>query len=210
MEPIRLIIVDDHALFRKGLISLLQSEAGLDVVGEAANGQQGVALAEHEQPDVVLLDLQMPRMSGIEAAQWIRTVAPQAGVLMLTVSEEDEDLLAAIRAGVRGYLLKNADADDLIRAIHRIHQGDSVISPEVTGMLLESVRKSPLPPADAGPLTAREADIYQLLSAGQTNRQIATALMLTENTVKSHVRHVLRKLGVHSRTQLAASRRDAL
>lgn len=209
MEQIRLIIVDDHALFRKGLISLLQNESDLVVVGEASDGLQGSTVAEREQPDVILLDLQMPGMSGIEAAQRIRTVAPKAGVIMLTVSEEDEDLLAAIRSGVRGYLLKNADADDLIRAIHRVYQGDSVISPEVTGMLLDSVRKAPLPPADAGPLTAREADIYQLLSAGQTNRQIATALMLTENTVKSHVRHILRKLGVHSRTQLAASRRDS-
>jgi two-component system, NarL family, nitrate/nitrite response regulator NarL len=208
MPAIRLIIVDDHALFRKGLISLLQSEPDFDVVGEAADGAQGTALAERLQPDVILLDLQMPGMGGIEATLNIKKAAPQAGIIMLTVSEEDEDLLAAVRAGINGYLLKNADADDLISAIHRVHQGGSVISPEVTGMLLESVRKAPLPSTDTGPLTPREADIYQLLTAGQTNRQIASSLQLTENTIKSHVRHILHKLGVQSRSQLTISPRN--
>jgi DNA-binding NarL/FixJ family response regulator len=188
MAPIRLLIVDNHTLFRQGLVSLLQSEPGLQVIGEAAGGEEALKLAQELQPDVVLMDVKMPGMDGVEATRRLLEVMPHTRVLMLTVSEEEENLFAAIQAGARGYILKNADADEVM-----------------TFRLLQALRSGGAPiPSSELPLTSREQDVFQLLVQGASNRQIAESLMITENTVKTHVRNILEKLELHSRTEVAA------
>ncbi len=205
MAPIRLLIVDNHTLFRQGLVSLLQSEPGLQVIGEAAGGEEALKLAQELQPDVVLMDVKMPGMDGVEATRRLLEVMPHARVLMLTVSEEEENLFAAIQAGARGYILKNADADELLQAIERVHAGEAMLSPVMTLRLLQALRSGGAPiPSSELPLTSREQDVFQLLVQGASNRQIAESLMITENTVKTHVRNILEKLELHSRTEVAA------
>jgi DNA-binding NarL/FixJ family response regulator len=205
MAPIRLLIVDNHTLFRQGLVSLLQSEPGLQVIGEAGGGEEALKLAQELQPDVVLMDVKMPGMDGVEATRRLLEVMPHARVLMLTVSEEEENLFAAIQAGARGYILKNADADELLQAIERVHAGEAMLSPVMTFRLLQALRSGGAPiPFSELPLTSREQDVFQLLVQGASNRQIAESLMITENTVKTHVRNILEKLELHSRTEVAA------
>jgi DNA-binding NarL/FixJ family response regulator len=205
MAPIRLLIVDNHTLFRQGLVSLLQSEPGLQVIGEAAGGEEALKLAQELQPDVVLMDVKMPGMDGVEATRRLLEVMPHTRVLMLTVSEEEENLFAAIQAGARGYILKNADADELLQAIERVHAGEAMLSPVMTFRLLQALRSGGAPiPSSELPLTSREQDVFQLLVQGASNRQIAESLMITENTVKTHVRNILEKLELHSRTEVAA------
>jgi two-component system nitrate/nitrite response regulator NarL len=201
--PIRLLIVDDHTMFRQGLVSLLQGEAEFRVVGQAADGEEALRLAGQLQPDVVLMDVMMPGMGGVEATRRLLETTPHARILMLTVSEADEDLLAAIRAGARGYILKNADADELLEAIRRVHAGEAVLSPVVTLRVLRAVRAAPPPPAPAEPLTPREREVSWLVARGASNREIAETLLISENTVKTHVGHILEKLGIHSRRQVA-------
>jgi DNA-binding NarL/FixJ family response regulator len=205
MAPIRLLIVDNHTLFRQGLVSLLQSEPGLQVIGEAGGGEEALKLAQELQPDVVLMDVKMPGMDGVQATRRLLEVMPHARVLMLTVSEEEENLFAAIQAGARGYILKNADADELLQAIERVHAGEAMLSPVMTFRLLQALRSGGAPiPSSELPLTSREQDVFQLLVQGASNRQIAESLMITENTVKTHVRNILEKLELHSRTEVAA------
>ncbi len=207
MTPIRLLIVDNHTLFRQGLISLLQNEHDFHVVGEAASGDAAVQQALALQPDVVLMDVALPGIDGIETACRLLADMPGVRVLMLTVSDRDEHLLAAIHAGARGYLLKSADADELFYAIRHVHAGEGILSPAMTLRLFHLVRASPallpLPAADL-PLTRREQDVLRLLAQGQSNRQIAEALMVSENTVKTHVRHILEKLELESRSEAVA------
>jgi DNA-binding NarL/FixJ family response regulator len=207
MTPIRLLIVDNHTLFRQGLISLLQNEHEFLVVGEAASGDAAVQQALALQPDVVLMDVTLPGVDGIETACRLQEVLPGTRVMMLTVSDGDEHLLAAIHAGARGYLLKNADADELFYAIRHVHAGEAVLSPAMTLRLFHMVRASPamlpLPAVDL-PLTKREQDVLRLLAQGQSNRQIAQVLMVSENTVKTHVRHILEKLELDSRSEAVA------
>ena len=207
MTPIRLLIVDNHTLFRQGLISLLQNEHEFQVVGEAARGDTAVQLALELQPDVALMDVALPGMDGIETACRLLEAAPGVRVLMLTVSDQDEHLLAAIQVGARGYLLKSADADELFYAIRRVHAGEAILSPSMTLRLFHLVRTGPallpLPSLDLA-LTAREQDVLRLLAQGQSNRQIAHALLVSENTVKTHVRHILDKLGLDSRSEAVA------
>jgi DNA-binding NarL/FixJ family response regulator len=205
--PIRLLIVDNHTLFRQGLISLLQNEHEFLVVGEAASGDAAVQQALALQPDVVLMDVALPGMDGIETACRLQEALPGTRVIMLTVSEGDEHLLAAIHVGARGYLLKSADADELFYAIRHVHDGEAILSPAMTLRLFHMVRASPamlpLPTVDL-PLTKREQDVLRLLAQGQSNRQIAQALMVSENTVKTHVRHILEKLELDSRSEAVA------
>jgi DNA-binding NarL/FixJ family response regulator len=207
MTPIRLLIVDNHTLFRQGLISLLQNEHEFRVVGEAASGDAAVQQALALQPDVVLMDVALPGMDGIETACRLLEALPGTRILMLTVSDRDDHLLAAIQAGARGYLLKNAGADELFYAIRHVHAGEGVLSPAMTLRLFQVVRASPawlpLPTADL-PLTRREQDVLRLLAQGQSNRQIAQVLMVSENTVKTHVRHILEKLELDSRSEAIA------
>ncbi len=203
---IRVFLADDHRLFRQGLISLLQDEPDIEVVGEATDGPTAVHLVCTLKPDVVLMDVHMPGLSGTEATRAILQQCPETAILMLTVSEDDEDLFDAVRAGARGYLLKNVDAEDLVEAIRCVARGEAVLSPPMTARLMAGFRateRQAFPPRTAG-LTPREHEILRLLAQGATNREIARALHISEHTVKTHVHHILEKLGVENRAQAAA------
>jgi len=200
--PLRIAVIDDHTLFRRGLISLLAREPGFAVVAEAADGFEGIKAVGATRPDVVLLDLNMPGISGIDAIGAIRKEAPEAQVVMLTVSEDADDLLKALRNGASGYLLKNIDSEFLVAAIRRAADGDSVVSPEMTGKLVEQVRAG-TKPAPEDVLSAREREILAHLARGRSNKEIARALDVAESTVKIHVQHILRKLNLASRVQAA-------
>jgi DNA-binding NarL/FixJ family response regulator len=205
MAPISLLIVDNHTLFRQGLVSLLENEPGFEIAGEASSGEESLHMAPRLRPDVVLMDVKMPGIGGVEATRRILEVMPDARVLMLTVSDEEESLFAAIQAGARGYILKSADADELLKSIHRVHAGEAMLSPAMTLRLFQTLRngRGPAPLLDL-PLTPREKDVFQLLAKGASNRQIAETLTITENTVKTHVRNILEKLDLHNRSEVAA------
>ena len=200
--PLRIAVIDDHTLFRRGLISLLAREPGFAVVAEAADGFEGIKVVGATRPDVVLLDLNMPGISGIEAIGAIRKEAPEAQIVMLTVSEDADDLFKALRNGASGYLLKNIDSEFLVAAIRRAADGDSVVSPEMTGKLVEQVRAA-AKPAPEDVLSAREREILTHLARGLSNKEIARTLEVAESTVKIHVQHILRKLNLASRVQAA-------
>ncbi len=200
--PIRIVVVDDHTLFRRGITALLAKVPDFAVVGEAADGFEGIKAAATHKPDVVLLDLNMPGISGIEAMKAILAESPATHVVMLTVSEHAEDLMAALRSGALGYLLKNIDSDFLVDSIRRAANGDSVMSPEMSTKLLREIRTGA--PAAAHPaLSPREREILGYLARGASNKEIARALDVAESTVKIHVQHILRKLELSSRVQAA-------
>lgn len=202
MSPVRIVVIDDHTLFRRGITALLARVADFDVVGEAADGFEGIKAVAAGKPDVVLLDLHMPGLTGIEAMQAILRENPGTHVVMLTVSEEAEDLMAALRAGALGYLLKNIDSDFLVESIRRAANGDSVMSPEMSGKLLRELRAG----TDTAPVPAlspREREIVGCLTRGASNKEIARELAIAESTVKIHVQHILRKLELASRVQVA-------
>lgn len=205
MISISLLIVDNHTLFRQGLVSLLQSEPGMQVIGEAGSGEDALRLVPQLQPDVVLMDVKMPGIGGVEATRRLVEAKPETRILMLTVSEEEESLIAAIQAGARGYILKNADAEELLDAIERVNAGDATLSPAMTLRLFQTLRSggAPIPVSDL-PLTARERDVFHLLAEGASNREIAETLTITENTVKTHVRNILEKLELRNRGEVAA------
>lgn len=206
MTTIRVLLVDDHTLFRSGIKSLLTRHEGFEIVGEAGDGLEGLKRAKSLKPDVVLLDLHMRGTSGLEAVRLITEEVPETKVLMLTVSEDAEDLLEALRGGACGYLLKNIDTEALIEAIRRAADGDSVISPQMTGKLVQGVRQAPrevVVPAEKEKLSPREREILAFLARGESNKEIARALELAESTVKIHVQGILRKLGLSSRVQAA-------
>jgi len=207
-EPIQVLLVDDHPLFRSGVRSLLQRNPRFAVVGEASDGVDGVKRAMQLKPHVVLLDLHMPGMSGVETLQLILQGWPEAVVIMLTVSEEAEDLSTALQAGARGYLIKNIDADYLVRAIERAAAGESVLAESMTGKLMAQLQKqreprAPSPPSELDKLTPREREILACLARGESNKLIARVLDLAESTVKIHVQNILKKLGLSSRGQAA-------
>lgn len=204
-DTIRILLVDDHTLFRSGLKALLQRQGDFEVVGEAADGLEGVKQAEQLAPDVVLLDLDMPVMNGREALVQLLDGHPQLAVLMLTVSEDGDDLDECMRSGARGYLLKNINAEFLLSSIRRAVDGDNVLSPEMTSKLLARLR-TPAAPARNGELdslTPRELETLGWLARGASNKEIARALDLAESTIKVHVQNILRKLSLHSRVQAA-------
>lgn len=206
MKPIRVLIVDDHTLFRSGIRLVLQRQEGFEVVGEASDGLEGVKLAKKLAPDVVLQDLHMPGTSGLEAIPLLREEAPQAQIVMLTVSEDAEDLLEALRIGARGYLLKNIDTDFLLDSIRRAANGESVMSPQMGGKLADAMRNPPKgasPVPDTNKLSPREREIIAMLARGASNKEIARELNLAESTVKIHVQGILRKLNLASRVQAA-------
>lgn len=208
MKPIRILIIDDHSLFRSGIRLLLQRQNGFEVVGEAANGLEGVKLAKRLNPDVVLLDLHMPGMGGVETIPLIKEEAPQAQVVMLTVSEDAEDLLDALHSGARGYLLKNIDTDYLLDSIRRANSGDSVMSTEMANRLADAMRSLSAGSnkkiiMDTNKLSPRERDVIVMLAQGASNKEIARKLNLAESTVKIHVQGILRKLNLTSRVQAA-------
>lgn len=197
---LRLVVVDDHALFRRGLVGLLKDMAEFEVVGEAEDGLQALDLIQKVKPDVVLLDVNMPRMDGIQVVQTLHSKRFNTRILMLTISQEDDDLLGAIQAGADGYLLKNTEPEDLRRSILRISQGQGVISPEVTATILKAASRRGLP-ENEGILSDREIEVMGCLVDGQTTMQIASNLFISENTVKTHIRHILEKLEASNRTE---------
>ncbi|UTH73229.1 response regulator transcription factor [Chromobacterium sp. IIBBL 290-4] len=203
-QAIRILLIDDHTLFRSGLKALLQRQDDFLVAGEAADGLEGVKQAELLKPDVVLLDLDMPVMNGREALGQILSGCPDTAVLMLTVSEDGDDLAECMRGGARGYLLKNINADFLLDSIRRAVDGDSVLSPEMTAKLLARLRQPPsAKTSELDTLTPRERETLSWLARGVSNKEIARELDLAESTVKVHVQNILRKLSLSSRVQAA-------
>ena len=203
MTPIRLAVVDDHALFRRGLIGLLSEFEGFEVVGEAANGEDALKLLATLNPDMVLLDINMPGMGGIETLKSLRKSDPGLPVLMLTVSQEDNDLLGAIAAGATGYLLKNTEPDVLERTLREVVSGKSVLAPEMTAKLFSVLRRSTAASEDTL-LSERELQVLRCLARGLTTAQTSLELFISENTVKTHTRHILEKMGVNNRVEAVA------
>jgi DNA-binding NarL/FixJ family response regulator len=199
MDKIKVIVVDDHALFRAGLVSLLSQMPELTIVGEASDGQEALLLVERTQPDVVLLDVNMPILGGVETVQVLRE-KENPRILMLTISKHDEDLFGAIAAGADGYLLKNSEPEELRRAINLVAQGKSVLSPEVTSRVMKAVSGVQGISAEIG-LSHREMEVLDCLAQGKTSSVIASELFITENTVKTHVRHILEKLEAANRAE---------
>jgi DNA-binding NarL/FixJ family response regulator len=205
-EPIRVLVVDDHALFRRGLEMVLGQEPDIEVVGEAADGAEAVAKASALLPDIVLMDVRMPRRSGIEACTAIKDVVPSAKIVMLTISDEEADLYEAIKAGASGYLLKEISIDEVASAIRAVAGGQSLISPSMASKLLSEfatmIKKTDERHQVPAPrLTERELEVLKLVARGLNNRDIAKELFISENTVKNHIRNILEKLQLHSRME---------
>ena len=201
-ETIRILVVDDHAVVREGLRAFLDLQDGFEVVGEAGDGDEAVSAAERLRPDVVLMDLVMPRRDGVAAMRVLRDRLPGVRVIVLTSFLDEDKLLPALRAGAAGYLLKNAQPEELERAVRAAHAGEAVLDPVVAARLVEALAAG----GDADPidrLTPREREVLQLVGRGFPNKRIARELELAEKTVKTHVGHVLAKLGVTDRTQAA-------
>jgi NarL family two-component system response regulator LiaR len=199
-EPIRVLVVDDHAVVREGLRTFLELQQGIEVAGEAADGEEAIEAAERLRPDVVLMDLVMPALDGLAAMRAIRERVPGARVIVLTSFADDDKLLPALRAGAAGYLLKNAEPQELARAVRAAYAGEALLDPHVAARLVDALagEKEPL-----DRLTPREREVLQLIGRGFSNKRIAQGLRLSEKTVKTHVGHVLAKLGVDDRTQAA-------
>jgi DNA-binding NarL/FixJ family response regulator len=193
-RPIRLLIVDDHPVVRDGLRGVFTGDPDFEVVGEAGDGAEAVAMVERNPTDVVLMDLRMPRMGGVEAIARLREAAPATRVLVLTTFDTDRDVLPAIEAGATGYLLKDAPREELVRAVRAASRGESVLSPAVAGRLMGQVRK---PTQEA--LSRRELDVLKLIADGATNREAAGQLFVSEATIKTHLLHIYDKLGVRDR-----------
>jgi two-component system NarL family response regulator len=199
--------VDDHALFRRGLQLVLDVEGDLDVVGEATDGDEAVEMAAALLPDVVLMDVRMPGLGGIEATRRIRNAQPNVKIVMLTVSEDEEDLFAAIRAGASGYLLKELSIEEVAGTVRAVARGQAVVSPTMAAKLLNEFnvlsRRVAEQRGDAPRLTERELEVLRLVAKGMANKEIAAELVIAENTVKNHVRNILEKLELRTRTEAA-------
>jgi DNA-binding NarL/FixJ family response regulator len=204
VEPIRVAVVDDHELFRHGLTMLLGVEDGIEVVGEASDGVAAAELAASAVPDVILMDVRMPKRSGIEACVAIKEVAPTASIIMLTVSDEEADLYDAVKNGASGYLLKDSSIDEVAQAIRLVADGQSLISPSMAVKLLDEFKqmsRSDRRQVSNPRLTDRELEVLNLVAHGLNNRDVARRLFISENTVKNHVRNILEKLQLHSRME---------
>ena len=215
MKRIRVLLVDDQGLFREALATLLGLHSQLEIVGEAGDGEAGVALAQTLRPDVVLMDLRMPGMSGVEATRRLRSLVPEARVLVLTTFEDDDEVLAAIEVGAAGYMLKASPAEKLVEAICTVMRGGSPLEPSVASKVMAELARLSRRQSEercqrlADPLSTRELEVLRALCEGLSNKEIAGKLGLTEGTVKNHMTQVLSKLGVLDRTQ-AALRAHAL
>ncbi|MDQ3449374.1 MAG: response regulator transcription factor [Actinomycetota bacterium] len=204
-EPIRVLVVDDHELYRRGLLIVLAQEPDIEVIGETGSGDGAVALAADLGPDLVLMDVRMPRSGGIAACRTIKAASPTTKIVMLTASEDEADLYEAIKAGASGYLLKESSIEEVVAAIRATHEGQALLNPTMAAKLLaEFVTMARRNEASRVPrLTVREVDVLKLLAWARTNREIADALFISEHTVKSHVANILEKLQLHSRLEAA-------
>jgi DNA-binding NarL/FixJ family response regulator len=210
-EVIRVLIVDDHALYRRGLLTVLETEDGIEVVGEAADGIEAVDQAEETLPDVIVMDVSMPKRGGIDACRVIKQRVPSARILMLTSSDDEANLFEAVRAGANGYLLKDVPPEEVAAGIRGVHHGQSLLSPMMASKLLTEFAQisqrdtlpAPTPGLELPRLTHRELDILKLVARGRLNREIASELFISENTVRNHIRNILDKLQMHSRMEAA-------
>ena len=197
----RVLVADDSALFRDGIISLLKA-AGLEVVGQAGDGDAAVKAASQLHPDLILLDIQMPKMNGLEALRLIKSSMPEIQVVMLTVSEEDADLFEAAKAGAEGYLLKSLNADEFLDMLDGLQRGEAAMTRQTTARLMKRfTQAAATPPAPAQRLTDREVELLKLVAAGMANKAIAQQLSISENTVKYHMKKIMQKLNVQNRTE---------
>ena len=205
-DPIRVLVVDDHALFRRGLQMVLGAESDVEVVGEASDGAEALKVASETTPDIVLMDVRMPKRGGIDATTAIKDAVPSAKIIMLTISDEEADLYDAIKAGAMGYLLKEISIEEVASAVRAVYNGQSLISPSMASKLLTEfatmVRKDDERQQVPTPrLTDREMEVLKLVAKGMNNRDIAKRLFISENTVKNHIRNILEKLQLHSRME---------
>ena len=211
MESIRVLIADDHTLFRDGLRALLASIPDIEVVGEASSGKEALRLAVEYQPDVILMDIQMPDLNGIDATRQILHTSPHVGIIVLTMFQDDDSVFAVMRAGARGYVLKGADQAVLLRAVRAVANGESLFSPEIAARLMQYFAN--LEPASRPELfpelTDREREILALIANGQTNAEIAEKLVISMKTVRNHVSNIFSKLQVADRAQAAIRAREA-
>lgn len=202
---LRVLIIDDHTLFRDGLQGLLERH-NIDVVGSLGDGHEGIRLAQELKPDIILLDMRMPSLSGLEVLKQLQQNNFEAPIAMLTTSNDERDLVEALRNGAKGYLLKDMDPDDVVAALREIVKGETVVAPNLTQILARVVKGEPILESEPSPiddLTPREAEILSLLAEGQSNKVIARNLGISDGTVKLHVKAILRKLNIHSRVEAA-------
>jgi DNA-binding NarL/FixJ family response regulator len=211
MDTIRLVIADDHPFYREGVRATLRAVPAMDVVGEAISGEEVIAQAAQHQPEVILMDMKMPGINGIEATRRILQQFPQIGILVVTMFDDDNTVFAAMRAGARGYLLKDADQDELVRAITAVSRGEAIFSPMIAQRMIHYFHALPATAAALAfpDLTGREREILQLIAQGQSNVAIASQLTLSLKTVQNHVSTILNKLQVTDRTQAMMRARDA-
>jgi two-component system NarL family response regulator len=203
-EAVRVVVVDDQELFRRGLTMLLGVEPDIEVVGEAGDGQSAIDLVAEQTPDVVLLDVRMPKRTGLEACVRIKEIAPSTRIIMLTVSDEESDLYEAVKNGASGYLLKDSSIDEVAQAIRVVAEGQSLISPSMAAKLIDEFKEMSRSDREQVPtprLTERELEVLRLVAKGLNNREAAKELFISENTVKNHVRNILEKLQLHSRME---------
>ena len=202
-SPIRVLITDDHSIVRKGIRALLATEPDIEVVGEAGDGAEAATQAQALRPDVILMDLVMPKVDGIEATRRILAQQPGMRILVLTSFAADDKVFPAIKAGALGYLLKDSGPDELVQAIHQVYRGEPSLEPSIARKVLLEISQPPKTPLTADPLTEREVDVLRLVAQGRSNRDIADELVITEMTVRTHVSNILGKLHLASRTQAA-------
>lgn len=209
-ETIRILLADDHTLFRDGLRALFASVSDIEVAGEAATGEEAISLAEELQPDVILMDIQMPGVNGVEATRQIVQTSPHIGVIVLTMFEDDDSVFAAMRAGARGYVLKGADQEEMLRAIRAVSHGEALFGPAIATQLTRFFNAAQTPVVSAFPdLTDREREVLQLLAQGLTNQEIASRLVITVKTVRNHLSNIFSKMQVADRVQAIIRARDA-
>jgi len=198
---IRVLLADDHHIVRAGIRQLLESASDLQVVAEAGDGEEAQSLIEKHKPDVAVLDIQMPKASGIEVTRWVRAHLPEVGVLILTAYDDDPYVMAVLQAGANGYVLKTAKTDDLIQAVRDVHEGKSALDPSVTQKLMSNLFKRSEKTAAVEPLTDRELDVLRLAAKGFTNKAIGLQLNISDRTVQGHLAHIFAKLQATSRTE---------
>ena len=203
-EPIRIVIADDHPIVRQGLAAVLEQEEDFKVVSQAANGLEAVAQARELRPDIILMDLQMPEMDGVEAIQKIKEEAPDIGIIILTTYDTDDYIFRGIEAGARGYLLKDSPPGEVLNAIRAVYKGESLIQPRVASRLLDRFSQLSRAPDTGDVLSPREVEVLQLMAKSTVNKEIATELLIGESTVKTHIVHIFNKLGVKGRTEAVA------